>query len=87
MSVHEAQFLERALLAVSPEGIIEWVVPDVDPSQIQDVALQQGVVVDDSVDVYELKYGEWLMPGFVDTHTVNYFSSSFFSLFRIDMRM
>lgn len=73
MSIHEAQFLERALLAVSPEGIIEWVVPDVDPSQIQDVALQQGVVLDESVDVHELKYGEWLMPGFIDTHTVSFF--------------
>ncbi|KAF8602173.1 guanine deaminase [Ceratobasidium sp. AG-I] len=69
VSIHEAQFLERALLSVSPEGIIEWVVPDVDPSQIQDVALEQGVVLDDSVDVHELKYGEWLMPGFIDTHT------------------
>lgn len=77
MSVHEAQFHERALLCVSPEGIIEWVVPDVDPTQIQEVALQQGVVLDDSVDVNELKYGEWLMPGFVDTHTVSLFSCLF----------
>lgn len=69
VSVHKADFLPRALVAVSPEGIIEWVARDVDPSEIQRVALENGLVLDDLVDVYELKYGEWLMPGFVDTHT------------------
>ncbi|KAG8743837.1 hypothetical protein FRC10_011304 [Ceratobasidium sp. 414] len=63
VSTHEAQYLERALLAVSSQGIIEWVENDVDPTSIQDVALEHGLVVDDSVEVHELKYGEWLMPG------------------------
>jgi cytosine/adenosine deaminase-related metal-dependent hydrolase len=71
VSIHEAQYLERALLAVSSEGIIEWLEHDVDPTQLQDVALKHGMVLDGSVDVHELKYGEWLMPGFVDTHTVS----------------
>jgi guanine deaminase len=71
VSVHKADFLPRALLAVSPAGIIEWVARDVDPAEIQRVALENGLVIDESVEVYELKYGEWLMPGFVDTHTVS----------------
>ncbi|KAG8721369.1 hypothetical protein FRC09_007988 [Ceratobasidium sp. 395] len=69
VSIHEAQYLERALLAVSAEGIIEWVENDVDPTEIQDVALKHGLALDDSVEVHELKYGEWLMPGLIDTHT------------------
>lgn len=69
VSIHKAQYLERALLAVSPAGIIEWIESDVDPSSMQDVALKHGLTLDGSVEVYELKSGEWLMPGFVDTHT------------------
>ncbi|CAE6348527.1 unnamed protein product [Rhizoctonia solani] len=69
VSVHKAEFWPSALLYVNPTGIIEWVVSDVESSQIQSVALEKGLVLDDSVDIYELKYGEWLMPGFVDTHT------------------
>ncbi|CAE7217752.1 unnamed protein product [Rhizoctonia solani] len=69
VSVHKAEFWPRALLYVNPSGIIEWVVSDVESSQIQSVALEKGLVVDDSVDVYELRHGEWLMPGFIDTHT------------------
>ncbi|KAB5591757.1 Guanine deaminase [Ceratobasidium theobromae] len=69
ISVHKADFQTRTLLAVSPAGIIEWVEHDVDSSDIQRVALEKGLVLDESVQVHELKYGEWLMPGFVDTHT------------------
>ncbi|QRV85359.1 amidohydrolase family protein [Ceratobasidium sp. AG-Ba] len=69
VSIHEAQYLERALLAVSSEGVIEWIEHDVDPTLIQDVALKHGLELDSSVEIYELKHGEWLMPGFVDTHT------------------
>ncbi|CAE6406726.1 unnamed protein product [Rhizoctonia solani] len=69
VSVHKAEFWPSALLYVNPRGIIEWIVSDVEPSKIQSVALEKGLVLDDSVDVYELRHGEWLMPGFVDTHT------------------
>ncbi|CEL62969.1 hypothetical protein RSOLAG1IB_10616 [Rhizoctonia solani AG-1 IB] len=69
VTVHKAEFWPSALLYVNPAGTIEWIVSDVEPSQIQTVALEKGLVLDDSVDIYELKYGEWLMPGFVDTHT------------------
>ncbi|CAE6506236.1 unnamed protein product [Rhizoctonia solani] len=69
VSVHKAEFWPNALLYVDPAGTIGWVVSDVEPSQIQSVALEKGLVLDDSVDVYELGHGEWLMPGFVDTHT------------------
>ncbi|CAE6472336.1 unnamed protein product [Rhizoctonia solani] len=71
VSVHKAEFWPNALLHVNPRGTIEWVVSDVESSQIQSVALEKGLVVDDSVDVYELRHGEWLMPGFIDTHTAS----------------
>ncbi|CAE6447905.1 unnamed protein product [Rhizoctonia solani] len=71
VSVHKAEFWPNALLHVNSSGIIEWIVSDVESSQIQSVALEKGLVVDDSVDVYELRHGEWLMPGFIDTHTAS----------------
>ncbi|KAJ1300603.1 hypothetical protein OPQ81_002257 [Rhizoctonia solani] len=69
VSVHKAEFWPNALLYVNPAGIIEWIVSDVGSSRVQSVALEKGLVLDDSVEVYELRHGEWLMPGFVDTHT------------------
>ncbi|CAE6397310.1 unnamed protein product [Rhizoctonia solani] len=69
VSVHKAEFWPKALLYVNPAGTIEWIVSDVEPSEIQSVALEKGLVVDDSIDIYELRHGEWLMPGFIDTHT------------------
>ncbi|CUA76170.1 guanine deaminase [Rhizoctonia solani] len=69
VSVHKAEFWPSALLYVNPRGIIEWIVSDVESSKIQSVALEKGLVLDETVDVYELRHGEWLMPGFIDTHT------------------
>lgn len=57
----------RALMAVNKEGIIEWVEEDVDSSMVQDFLAGKGLL---DVDVVELKHGQFLMPGFVDTHTV-----------------
>ena len=57
----------RALLAVNAQGVIDWVEDDVDPSMLQDILAGKGLF---DVDVIELKHGEFLMPGFVDTHTV-----------------
>ena len=58
--------LPWCLLAVGPCGNIEWIVEDVPPHELQDTLAQKGCL--DS-DIVELKEGEFLLPGFVDTHT------------------
>jgi len=62
--------LSRCLLAVGPSGDIDWIVEDVPEHALQDVLAQR-----DSLDVplVSLKYGEFVLPGFVDTHTVRTF--------------
>lgn len=60
----------HALLAVSKSsGRIEWVEEDVPADALQDTLAKHGIVVED-VDLIELKHGEFLLPGFIDTHTV-----------------
>ena len=44
---------------------------DVPSGALQDVLAKHGLVDDPNVDFVELKLGEFLMPGFVDTHTVS----------------
>ena len=64
----------RALVAVNSRGFIEWIEHDVQASQVQRVLkhkineLGLGMV---QVVLLELEEGEFLMPGFVDTHTVS----------------
>ncbi|KAL1721068.1 hypothetical protein EV715DRAFT_288613 [Schizophyllum commune] len=62
----ESQLLPRCLLAVGDAGTIEWIVEDIDGSLIQETLAQKGCV---DAEVTELRHGEFLMPGFVDTHT------------------
>lgn len=75
LSPTHLQHLPRALLCVSPNGIIEWLEEDVDPTTIQDVALQHGVELgggEAEVVVVVVEIGEGgLVPGLVDTHTVS----------------
>jgi guanine deaminase len=61
------QALPRCLLAVSSTGVIEWIVEDVSSSMVEQVLEQKGCL---DAEFYELKHGEFLVPGFVDTHTV-----------------
>ncbi|KAF9014111.1 hypothetical protein BDQ17DRAFT_1270322 [Cyathus striatus] len=60
------QALPRALLCVDPTGNIDWVVDNVQPHELQDTLAQKGYI---DADVVELKMGEFIMPGFIDTHT------------------
>jgi guanine deaminase len=60
--------LQRCLLAVGPSGQVDWLVQDVDASLIQDTMAAHGCV--DS-EVFSLLEGQFIMPGFIDTHTVN----------------
>ncbi|KDR73640.1 hypothetical protein GALMADRAFT_100454 [Galerina marginata CBS 339.88] len=56
----------RCLLAVNAAGNIDWVVDDVEPHELQETLAAKGYV---DVDVVALKDGEFLIPGFIDTHT------------------
>lgn len=70
-NLHEYQALPHALLGVSSAGIIEWIEPDVpDSSVLQDVLVKHGYTSVEDVKIVELRRGEFLLPGFIDTHTV-----------------
>jgi hypothetical protein len=56
-----------ALLAVDANGVIAWLEPNVPPSSLQDKLAHHGWL---DQDLIELTRWEWLMPGFIDTHTV-----------------
>ncbi|KAF7974821.1 hypothetical protein HWV62_11175 [Athelia sp. TMB] len=58
--------LPNCLLAVSPAGDITWLVEDVQGPMVQEVMNQQGC---SDAEVVSLKTGEFIIPGFVDTHT------------------
>jgi guanine deaminase len=66
-SISSYQALPNCLLAVGPSGDIEWIEEDVHRS-----ALQAALARHESLDVplVILQYGEFILPGFVDTHTV-----------------
>ncbi|KAJ3504608.1 hypothetical protein NMY22_g17863 [Coprinellus aureogranulatus] len=56
----------RCILAVGPSGNIEWMEDDVPAHDLQAKLAQYSC---DDADLVELKAGEFLLPGFVDTHT------------------
>jgi len=57
----------NCLLSVSPSGDIDWLEDSVEDSEVQDILLRHGCL---DADLVILKHGEFIMPGFVDTHTV-----------------
>jgi len=61
------QALPNCLLAVGHTGEIDWIVEDVVDSMVQETMAQKGCL---DADVIALKHGEFIMPGFIDTHTV-----------------
>ncbi|KAG8907518.1 hypothetical protein FRB99_003891 [Tulasnella sp. 403] len=68
LSLTKLEILERGLIAVGADGKIAWVEGDVEGSRLQEVVSSHGWTLD-GVEFVELKKGEWVMPGFVDTHT------------------
>jgi guanine deaminase len=60
--------LPRALLAVDNDGEVAWLEEDVAPSALKETLAAHGVA--DKTQLVELRMGEFLMPGFIDTHTV-----------------
>ena len=63
------QTLPRCLLSVDALGYIEWIVEDVEPYNLQETLASKRLV---DAEVFALKDGEFIIPGFVDTHTVRY---------------
>ena len=67
--------LPRALIAVDAKGDIAWLVEDVDHSRIHQIIHtklkdSQTHPGDVTFSLRELTDGEFILPGFVDTHTV-----------------
>jgi len=58
--------LPRCLLVVDDSGNIEWIVDNVEAHALQEVLAAKGYV---DAEVFALKDGEFLTPGFIDTHT------------------
>ncbi|KAI0333516.1 guanine deaminase, partial [Cubamyces sp. BRFM 1775] len=68
VSLTSYRALPHALLAVARDtGDIAWIEDDVPAGALQDVLARHGVLAEE-VDIVELKLGEFLMPGFIDTH-------------------
>ncbi|TFY57198.1 hypothetical protein EVG20_g8634 [Dentipellis fragilis] len=60
------QALPNCLLSVGFDGNIDWLEEDVPEYLLQEVLSRHG---SSDADIITLKHGEFLMPGFVDTHT------------------
>ncbi|KAH9043273.1 guanine deaminase [Lactarius pseudohatsudake] len=58
--------LPNSLLAVAANGEIGWIEHNVHPSSVQDVLARHGSL---DTPLVALKHGEFIIPGFVDTHT------------------
>lgn len=64
--------LPHALLSVEQStGVILWIEDDVQAHALQDTLSKHGVKLDSGTELVELKDGEFLIPGFIDTHTVS----------------
>jgi len=59
--------LPNAALGIGPTGNIEWIIGPLQPELLQETLAQKGYADAHRV---ELKTGEFIMPGFIDTHTV-----------------
>ncbi|KAJ3511884.1 hypothetical protein NLJ89_g3848 [Agrocybe chaxingu] len=58
--------LPRCLLAVDALGNVDWIVEDVAPYELQSTLAAKGKP---DANVVDLKDGEFIIPGFIDTHT------------------
>ncbi|KAJ6630609.1 hypothetical protein B0H10DRAFT_1982024 [Mycena sp. CBHHK59/15] len=67
VSLKTFKALPSCLIAVGPLGNIDWIVEDVaDDSMVQDIMAAHDYI---DVAVVCLRNGEFIMPGFIDTHT------------------
>ncbi|KAF9448012.1 Metallo-dependent hydrolase [Macrolepiota fuliginosa MF-IS2] len=58
--------MPRCLLAVDPSGNVAWLIEHLEENTIPEVLNQKGR---STVDVVILRKGEFIVPGFIDTHT------------------
>ncbi|KAG6873806.1 hypothetical protein C0995_011031 [Termitomyces sp. Mi166 len=58
----------NCLLSVGTDGNIEWIEENVEAHALQNTLAKKGLV---DVDVVELQPGEFLLPGFIDTHIIS----------------
>ncbi|KAK1217416.1 hypothetical protein PQX77_019956 [Marasmius sp. AFHP31] len=56
----------NTLLALSPQGNVEWIAHDIQDSMVQETLLQNGCI---DAEVLALREGQFIIPGFIDTHT------------------
>ena len=76
ISLTSYKALPHALLAVSKStGLIEWLEEDVASGELQDTLAKHGIFIageyQADFELIELQFGEFLLPGFIDTHTVS----------------
>lgn len=67
LSADRIEFLEDSLLIVANDGTIQTLTKNVDPSRINDLIIQAGYTPD-VFPVKKLARGQFIIPGFVDTH-------------------
>lgn len=60
--------MPRCLLAVGSTGNIDWLIEHVDNAKLAEALKQIGLP--QHADVVKLQEGEFIIPGFIDTHTV-----------------
>ncbi len=60
--------MPRCLLAVGSTGNIDWLIEHVDNAKLTEALKQKGLP--QHADLVTLQEGEFIIPGFVDTHTV-----------------
>lgn len=68
-SLTEYDAFPHAVVCVSKAGVIEWVEKDVPATELQHVIAKHGFTSIEAVNLVDLKRGEFIMPGFIDTHT------------------
>ena len=72
VSLTSYSILPQCLLVVDPFGKIDFIMGYLEAHKLQETLASKG---HSDVDVTILKDGEFLMPGFIDTHTVRVHSS------------
>ncbi|KAF9069871.1 hypothetical protein BDP27DRAFT_1324738 [Rhodocollybia butyracea] len=63
--------IPKCLVGVNSDGNIAWIERDVSDGQVKEAMDRKGHLHSDGleVEVIELKEGQFIMPGFIDTHT------------------
>lgn len=73
-SLLEYEALPRAVLAYGPDGNVLWIEADVERKRLHDVILskmQDKILSINEIDLKILSNSQFIMPGFIDTHTVS----------------